>query len=439
MTLEALLVRSLAAAGVGDRDRLGLAVSGGADSLALMHLVAAWRTDSVHVLHVDHGLRSGSEEDAAFVDAAASALGLPCSIVAVDVDTTGPGSIEASAREARYAALERAAASCDLRWVATAHTLDDQAETVLLRVLRGTGVGGLGAIRPVRGRFVRPLLDARGHELRDWLRSRGIAWRDDPTNADTRFERNWLRREVMPVLERRRPGAARAIARLAAHARSDEAALDALAADVFGRARIDDNGVLFEAGELDVLPRAVASRVVRRSLAFLDAPSAGVEDVLDVVSGARLSVRADGLEVCRIAGGIAFLAPRPAPAPLGLPGAGEVASPDWGVEARVGPVDARPWVWRTTVPGTERLSVRSRRPGDRIRTRAGTRKVQDVLVDAKVPRALRDLVPVLTHAGTPVAVIGVAASASGPSDLVCDVRPCGDGWTRSVLWAQTSR
>src|SRR5687768_93252 len=120
MTLEDLLVRSLAEAGVGARDRLGLAVSGGADSLALMHLVAAWRTDSIHVLHVDHGLRSGSAADGDFVEAAASTLDLPCTILTVDVDTSGPVSVEASAREARYAALEGAAEEHDLRWVATA-------------------------------------------------------------------------------------------------------------------------------------------------------------------------------------------------------------------------------------------------------------------------------------------------------------------------------
>ena len=416
VNLDATLLRL----GVRANDRLAVAVSGGADSVALLHMLAALR--SVHVLHVDHGLRPASADDARFVSAVASELGVPCAVLRVDVEHGD--SPEAAARQARYAALETAARDFDLDWIATAHTLDDQAETVLMRAVRGSGTGGLGGIRPVRGIFVRPLLDVRRDDLRAWLTERRLPWREDETNADTRFERNWIRNEVMPLVERRRAGAVAALARTAAFARADDETLEAMASEVVERAELDDAGVLF--GDLRLVPRSIASRAVRQVCwRFAERPtSTDVQLMLDS-DGARCG----SLVARRIGGGLAIMRD-PAPVPQPLPITGDVESADWGVRVGVGGEAMR---WTCPAPKDTRLMLRSRRPGDRVRTRAGSRKVSDVLVDAKIPRALRDFVPILATEDAALAVVGLTTCAA-PSGLSVGVEPRGPSWSRAVLW-----
>jgi tRNA(Ile)-lysidine synthase len=149
------------------------------------------------VLHVDHGLRADSARDAGFVRMLGARLGVPVEVRRVEV---GPGSVEAAARAARYAALEAEADRVGATRIATGHTADDQAETVLMRVLAGAGVRGLAAIPPVRGRVIRPLLDVRRPALRELLVAAGLPWLEDPTNQDRRFARNRIRHDVLPVL-----------------------------------------------------------------------------------------------------------------------------------------------------------------------------------------------------------------------------------------------
>jgi tRNA(Ile)-lysidine synthase len=225
-------------------DRLGapadghllVAVSGGPDSIAMLHgaarLVAAgtraWR---LTVAHVDHGLRPDSADDAAFVAGMATALGLPAEVRRIDIAAlaraTG-ASIEEAGRVARYEMLEEVAPEGTM--IATAHTLDDLAETVIINLLRGSGVGGVAGIPARRGRIVRPLLDERRSELRDLLDEAGIAYRIDPSNADPAFLRNRIRAELLPVLESIRPGAVERIGRFSRLAADDDALLDEFAA-----------------------------------------------------------------------------------------------------------------------------------------------------------------------------------------------------------------
>ena len=179
---------------------LGVAVSGGGDSTALMHLAAGWARGEtpIHVVTVDHGLRAGAAAEAEAVGRQASALGLPHAVLRWRWD--GTGNLQAAARDGRRAAIGDWATEANLRAVLLGHTLDDQAETLVMRLSRGSGVEGLsamdaGALDPSRP-FLRPLLDTSRDELRAWLRARGIAWIEDPSNEDPRFERVRARRAI---------------------------------------------------------------------------------------------------------------------------------------------------------------------------------------------------------------------------------------------------
>jgi tRNA(Ile)-lysidine synthase len=269
--------RALAAAGAPGRgDGLAVAVSGGADSLALLHALrtlAAPRGWRLEVVTVDHGLRPGSAADAAFVVDHAKALGLPAHLVTIaaagleEVRRAGP---EGAARAARYRALAETAAAAGCRFVATGHTLDDQAETVLLQLLRGTGPDGLAGMAVRDGWLLRPLLAVRRSETRDCCRALDLAWREDASNQDQRLLRNAVRLRVLPLLEELRPGSTRTLARTAELARAERDWLDPLVTtalrDVLAGPGPDasaDGLVALRAGELAALPLALGRRVVR--------------------------------------------------------------------------------------------------------------------------------------------------------------------------------
>ena len=229
--------KALAAAGVpAAGDGVAVAVSGGADSLALLHALRAlagprgWR---LAVVTVDHGLRPGSAADAAFVADHAKALGLPAQVRTLgpaDLDQYRQAGPEGAARAARYGALWPAADELGCRWLATGHTLDDQAETVLLQLLRGAGPDGLAGMAVRGGRLLRPLLGARRAETRACCAAIGLEWREDPTNAGDGPLRNRVRQRLLPLLEELRPGATRALARTAALAADERDWLDQLVA-----------------------------------------------------------------------------------------------------------------------------------------------------------------------------------------------------------------
>ena len=400
--LTVVVERSLVALGVDPDAPIGVACSGGADSIALVHLLAE-RPD-VTVLHVDHGMRDDSSTDADFVCDVASALGCAFDVRRLEHAPRD----EATAREMRYATLAEMAGVHGLHHVLTAHTSDDQAETVLLRLVRGDT---LDAIAPVRGIFVRPLLDVGREELRTWLRERALVWREDPTNADVRFERNWVRNVLLPQLEERRGGVAGVLARTADRAREDMLALDAIAADIVAQAPSDDVGTFVP--DVHALPAAISSRVIRGACRrFGRDPSAREIDAIRTMTS---HARSGDVDIWRLDGGLAFTAiPFRVPDAVVIPPSGVLESEAWGLSIR-------------TEPG---LVVRSRRPGDRVRTRVGTRKVQDILVDAKVPRGLRPLVPIVADEdGALAVVIGRLQSAH-----VMGAEPFRQTWSRQRAW-----
>ncbi len=191
-------------AGIEDGARLVLGVSGGSDSMALLRLCldeAPSRGWSLAVGHVDHSLHPGSAAMATWVREQAEAAGLPFGSLRIRPERWTAGtSIESEARRLRRRGLRRLARRTGADRILLGHTLDDQAETVLLHLLRGAGLPGLGGMWPSRPPWVRPLLRIRREELRALLERRGLPWREDPTNTDPRFARNRIRSRVMPVL-----------------------------------------------------------------------------------------------------------------------------------------------------------------------------------------------------------------------------------------------
>ena len=291
-----LTLRSVGVPGPGTA--LAVAVSGGADSLALLHTLrtlAGRRDWKLVVLTVDHGLRPGSRADADFVVAHALALGLPARLLvappgAVAARRPGQG-VEAAARAVRYELLERAADEEGCELIATGHTADDQAETVLLQLLRGSGPGGLAGMAVRSGRLLRPLLRVTRAEARACCEAVGVAWREDPTNADPRFLRNALRLRVLPLLEELRPGATRTLARHAELAADERAWLAELTARALERLAVAPGaggpGVALDAPRLAAQPVALARRVVRAAAAAAGQPPPGAADVEEVLALAR--------------------------------------------------------------------------------------------------------------------------------------------------------
>jgi tRNA(Ile)-lysidine synthase len=204
-----------------------IAVSGGLDSVVLLHLLHSVREDMklhLHVAHFDHRMRSASASDAAWVLQLAEDLQVGCTVGSAFAAPRN----EEEARALRYDFLERIAVTVAADRIATAHHADDQAETVLFRVLRGTGVDGLAGIPERRGRIVRPLLPFRRSELKEWAEEQELDWREDPSNATRVYARNRIRLDV-PQLETEWPEVRRALTRLArTAARSREAWENAL-------------------------------------------------------------------------------------------------------------------------------------------------------------------------------------------------------------------
>ena len=268
-TVRIAVRRSLAAVEPGST--LIVACSGGADSMALLAAtVFESRNDGVTVLGatVDHGLQPGSAERAAEVAAQMRAIGADATEI-LTVDVGGSGGPEAAARTARYAALDDLAVRRQAAAVLLGHTRDDQAETVLLGLARGSGARSLSGMAPVRGRYRRPLLDVGRAETVAACRAENIDFWADPHNDDPSYARVRVRHEVLPVLEKQLgPGVAEALARTGRLLRDDADALDAIAEDALA-------GILHTEGQLRVEPLAELPAAVRRRVVRLAAVAAG--------------------------------------------------------------------------------------------------------------------------------------------------------------------
>lgn len=260
-------------------------LSGGLDSTVLLHLLAhsPLRTNGLRAIHVHHGLHPEADAWAAHCEAFCASLDVPLTVVRIEVDRGSGLGPEAAAREARHAAFEHALRDGEI--LALAHHRDDQAETFLLRALRGSGPDGLGAMRAwrpyARRHLWRPLLAQPQDALRDYAMSHGLRWIEDPSNADERFDRNFLRNRIMPLLRERWPHADAAFARSAslsadsanALVQIDDAVLDAL---------IDDDSLPSSA--LRGLPAEARARLLRRWIAHLGLPPLPADGVRRIES-----------------------------------------------------------------------------------------------------------------------------------------------------------
>jgi tRNA(Ile)-lysidine synthase len=309
------------------------AVSGGADSSALAASLAALG-QRMGVAHVHHGLRPEAEAELAFVARRARGLGVPFHVARVDARPSDARSPEERARDLRYRALERLRAAHGYAWIATAHTQDDQAETLLLRAIRGTGLAGLAGIAPIdrERRLLRPLLRTSRAQLRAYLEHEEIDWCEDASNASSAVPRNRLRAEVLPRLEAIHPGATRKLAELAAAARESTRVLEREATAALARiARVQPEGIRIDRSALRGLEPELRRRVILRMLAALPGGRAAsrvhlarVERVLDSdtpplelsLPGGHRLLRAEGSLWLTRAGS----APAAPKAPEGQPG-----------------------------------------------------------------------------------------------------------------------
>src|SRR5947208_19616 len=225
-----------------------------------------------HVRHVDHGLRPASARDGEYVRALGGRLGVPVEVVGVRV---AAGSVEAAARAARHAALEAAADRVGAARIALGHTADDQAETLIMRLLEGTGVRGMAGIPPVRGRLIPPRLESRHRDAVAALVAAGIEWREDPSNHEPRFFRNRVRHALLPRLAEQTAGDLVArLGQLARRAREAVDALDRLAAVHLSRpAPQEDDALVLSRSALAALPRPVAAEILRAAAASLGRPA----------------------------------------------------------------------------------------------------------------------------------------------------------------------
>ncbi|ABF87925.1 tRNA(Ile)-lysidine synthetase [Myxococcus xanthus DK 1622] len=382
-----------------------LAVSGGADSTALLMgtvLVAERLRLRVEVASLDHGLRPEAAEEARQVSVLAAARGLPCHVQALRLH---PGvGIEARAREARYAALEALRLERGLDVVATAHTATDQAETLLMRLARGTALRGAVGIHEARPGLVRPLLSCTREEVVAFLAEQGVAYVTDPMNTDPVHFRTRVRLGVLPALSRAAGFAVEG--HLAAFARvvaEDESLLASMADAAFDRLRLED-------GALDAVGvRALEPALRRRVLARL---VAGTEAAVDEATLARVQRAVAQGGTATLGRGYVLRAtsgrvrcvrqvPSTPPAELRLEHAGSrgaLAGTGWNFSVEFAPPPAGV-LGLALGDGTRwPLTVRTRRPGDRVCTAGGQRKLQDVLVDLRVPAEARATRPVVADA-----------------------------------------
>jgi tRNA(Ile)-lysidine synthase len=399
--------------------RVCAAFSGGLDSTVLLDLLARLRDShgfALTALHVHHGLSRNAGRWAEACAAFAASRGVPLRVERVSVDRGHRGGLEAAARLARHAAF----AGCDADFLALAHHRDDQAETVLLQALRGTGVKGLAAMGEARAAagavWLRPLLEEPREELLAYAREAGLDWVEDESNELTAFDRNFLRHEVMPVLERRFPQYRESLARLARHAASASELLEALAREDAQRLADGDGLSAAGLGALDPLRRA---NVLRHFLAANGLAMPGDARLADMAR--QLALARDDARVLLLHGGRALVrhrgrvlveeAPQAAGWEVAWRGEREVSLGAGRGEVRFSEAPGQGIALERAAAGRWRFAGRA--GGERIRLRAGgpTRTLKNLLQEHAVPAWRRNRLPLLFDGDDLVWVSGIGIRA----------------------------
>ena len=398
--------------------RVLIALSGGADSVALAAMLAEAREAldlTLFAAHFDHAIRPESAGDAAFCRALCRTLDIPLRLTRVDVPAeaarTGEG-LETVARRLRHRWLREVREAVGADVIALAHHMDDQAETVLMHLARGTGPEGIGGMRAVSGDLVRPLLDWRKADLIAWLRARGLDWREDATNRVADNPRNALRLHGIPALEQSYPQIVPAIARYAEAAQIESDCIDDLT-----RAYLRSHRRCGPFGDwlgLDPAPpRAILRRAIRRVCGG-DLSWEKLREIEALCAERRGKLEINGcLTAERGRRGLYVSPKRPAPtgeAPLALDGETPLGGLCALTAAPAPPVPVRDDPMRQVLDADALAgaTLRTRRAGDRIRPLGcGEKLLSDYLIDRRVDRPLRDCIAVVARGGDVLWVCGL--------------------------------
>jgi tRNA(Ile)-lysidine synthase len=410
-------------------------VSGGADSVALLHILCELRGRlcfALEAAHFNHGIRAEADVDEAFVAALCVSLGVPLHAGRADVPAlakTRGVSLEVAAREARHAFFRKVMAEHGVDRLALAHHMDDQAETVLLRLIRGTGTAGLGAMAPVEASgIIRPFLCVGREDIRAWCIANGVVWREDATNSDTSIPRNFVRGELIPRIRELNPQVSKALCRAAELLREDEEYLLGLACDIVKRAEYrPDGSVALTAAALAALPEALKGRALRlligRAGLTRDVERVNIDDVTELLGEGMTGCRVDlggGFAALREAGAL-VIAPRLPQSPdypsvqLNIPGVTQAAGGIFTCEM----LSQAPPSYKNHPKAEQYFDAgrfpsdavaRGRLPGDRFCPLGapGGKKLKEVLIDRKVPRWARDTIPVVASGSEVLWAVGVA-------------------------------
>lgn len=385
-------------------DRVFCAVSGGADSVALlfgMYLLRERLQIQLSAVHFNHQLRGAeSDEDQEFVRRLCDRLDIPLHIGTAAV-RSGQKGLEAAAREARYAYFDSLPGK-----IATAHTADDNAETVLLHLIRGTGLKGLGAIAPVRGRIIRPMLSVTREDVLEFLRQYCLSYREDSSNGSDQFLRNRIRHHVMPLLREENPRIGENLSQMALRLREDEQFLCAMA-QVEGPLSVE---------ALKTMPPAQRSRVLDRFLKDNHVPEPEAEHIAlaeAVVFSNKPSARVQmpgGITLRRCYDTLICDREVSDPEEITLECPGFARIPELGLQVVCTPArELRNEGSVFTVDAKGSLCIRFRRSGDTIRLKGGSRSLKKLFIDRKIPAHIRDRIPVICDEEGILGVWGIGA------------------------------
>ncbi len=414
-TLAETVAAALGAAGIGRHSRLCCALSGGVDSVVLLDLLRWLQPRFGYTLtaaHVHHGLSPNADAWQIFCETLCARADVPLHVFRVTVPPDDPEGLEAAARRERHHAL----AQIESDWLVFGHHQDDQAETLLFRLLRGAGLRGAGAMAARRGRLLRPLLEARRAAITAHAQTHGLSWIEDESNADCRHTRNHVRHNILPVIETAFPAAVPALARAAAHFREADGLLHDLAA-------LDERacgGAALSRSALLALGDARIANLLRWQSRRLDAPAPSQARLREAVRQLRtaaaehpLHLPLGALACCVYRDRVWLARPAAAPAPEPVPWRGEALLPWAGGLVRFAPVTGAGLDRERLIRANE-VCLSARAPGLRLRldARRPERSFKNLCQEAGIPAWLRDSLPVLRVDGEAAWIGGIGAAAA---------------------------